>query len=96
MSLPHFPILRWGEPYESLAVKDGSHVKRGDEVLFVRADSPEIWEALRGLYFIGIESDLEQIDQYRGELPDMDARIRQQAALTAQAIRNRAGRSPIP
>jgi len=81
---------------ESLAVKDGSRVKRGDEVLFVRADSPEIWEALRGLYFIGIESDLEQIDQYRGELPDMDGRIRQQAALTAEAIRNRAGRSPIP
>ncbi|MCL4854879.1 MAG: HEAT repeat domain-containing protein [Bryobacteraceae bacterium] len=81
---------------ESLAVKDGSRVKRGDEVLFVRADSSEVWEALRGLYFIGSESDLEQIDQYRGELPDMDGRIRQQAALTAEAIRNRAGRSPIP
>ncbi|HEU0140473.1 MAG TPA: HEAT repeat domain-containing protein [Bryobacteraceae bacterium] len=81
---------------ESLAVKDGSRVKRGDEVLFVRADSSEVWEALRGLYFVGSESDLEQIDQYRGELPDMDGRIRQQAALTAEAIRNRAGRSPIP
>jgi hypothetical protein len=56
--------------------------------------SDEVWEALRGLYFVGRPEDLSEVERYRRGATDMPGRVRRQAALTAQAIRTRAERSP--
>ncbi len=40
MSLPHFPILRWGEPYESLDVETVVHFATGEELCQVSQANP--------------------------------------------------------
>ncbi len=59
-----------------------------------RPDSDQVWEALRGLYFVGQPEDLAGVERYQRGLAEMPDRIRQQAGLTALAIRTRAERSP--
>jgi hypothetical protein len=50
-----------------------------------------VWEALRALFIVGQPQDLPAIRAYQRELPEIPDRIRQQALLTEQAIRRRAG-----
>ncbi len=40
MTLPHFPILRWGEPYESLDVDTVVHFATGEELCQVSQANP--------------------------------------------------------
>jgi biotin carboxyl carrier protein len=76
-------LARW-------AVQDGATAQAG-EVILLLTPSPEIiWEALRALYLIGRPEDLPTIEPYARGVPAMPDMIRQQAALTAEAIRSRA------
>lgn len=79
---------------QSLFVLIGADVAAGTEVARVEPDTEQVWEALRALYFIGQPEDLPAIRQYARELPEIPDRVRQQAALTAQAIRERASQQP--
>ena len=51
-------------------------------------DEQQIWEALRGLYLIGLPEDLTAVDKH---LRDSSAAIRAQALQTAASIRRNAG-----
>ena len=79
---------------QSLFVMTGADVTAGSEVARVEPGAEQVWEALRALYFIGKPDDLPAIRQYERELPEIPDRVRQQAALTEQAIRERASRQP--
>jgi HEAT repeat protein len=75
---------------ERWVVKDGARVAAGDKIGVLSPGQEQVWEALRALYLVGRPEDLEAIELYARGSSGMPARIRQQAALTAEAIRKRA------
>jgi len=66
----------------------GATVAPGATLLTVNSDDESIWEALRALSLIGEVGDLGAVESYANSTSAAD-RIKQQAALTAKAIRNR-------
>lgn len=76
----------------TMSVRAGSSVAQGAEVDSVDPAAEQVWEALRALYLVGQIDDLPAIRAYERDLPDMPERIKQQAVLTEQAIRDRASR----
>ncbi len=70
-------------------VPDKSSVVPGQPVLLVDPSSDEIWEALRALYLIGDAQDLPVIDNLARGAGDVPLKVRQQAEITASAIRSR-------
>jgi hypothetical protein len=69
----------------------GAPVHQGDGILTLNADENSVWEALRGLSFVGTAENLPVIQGYI-EAPDASSRVREQAQLTAKAIRDRTPR----
>jgi hypothetical protein len=67
---------------------NGSQVKRDEEVLSLNSDEDSIWEALRGLAFIGTRDDLQLIQSY-ADSTESSAKIKEQAALTVKSIQSR-------
>ncbi len=73
-------------------VADGAQVAAGQPIVSL-APSPEVaWEALRALYLIGQAEDLPAIQPFLRPIPGFPDAIRQQAQLTAEAIRSRSPR----
>ena len=66
-----------------IAKTNGAAVAQGDEVLSLNSDQNSVWEALRGLSFVGAAEDLSVIRSY--EQSDTE-QIRDQARLTAKSI----------
>jgi len=72
-------------------VADGAAVAANEEVVLI-APSPEmVWEALRALFLIGQPEDLPEVDRYVQGVFTMPDSVREQARLTAAAIRKRSG-----
>ncbi len=69
--------------------KEGAQVRQGDTLADLSADKNHVWEALRALYLVGRRPDLEPVERYTHPIPGMPDTIRQQAALTVQAIQTR-------
>ena len=70
-------------------VPDKSSVAPSQPVLLVDPSNDEIWEALRALYLIGDAQDLPMLDNIARGAGDVPLRVRQQAEITASAIRSR-------
>ena len=66
----------------------GSQVTRDEEVLNLNSDEDSIWEALRGLALVGTVDDLQLVESY-AESSEASGRIKEQATLTARAIKSR-------
>jgi pyruvate/2-oxoglutarate dehydrogenase complex dihydrolipoamide acyltransferase (E2) component len=73
----------------TLSVSTGATVASGAEIATIDPAAEQVWEALRALYLIGQPDDLVAVRAYERDLPDISDRLRQQAALTEQAIRDR-------
>ncbi len=73
-------------------VKDGAEVTAGEPVALIRPGEAQVWESLRALYLVGQPQDLPDVERYTRDMPAMSERIREQAQLTAQAIRRRAAK----
>lgn len=73
-----------------LLVSNGSGVSEGTPVLTIKSDEQSVWEALRGLSVVGQQADLPLIDRYASGAEKAGDRIKQQAAFTAGAIKDRA------
>jgi multidrug efflux pump subunit AcrA (membrane-fusion protein) len=71
-------------------VTAGTNVEAGAQIAVVDPNDDQVWEALRALYLIGRAEDLTEIQRYEREVPQISDRVRQQAALTEKAIRERA------
>jgi HEAT repeat protein len=70
-------------------VPDKAAVTKGQPVLLVDPSVSEMWESLRALYLIGQLGDLPAIENVARGAGDVPANVRQQAELTATAIRSR-------
>lgn len=67
---------------------NGSQVSTEDDLLTLNSDEESIWEALRGLAFVGVANDVDVIRSYANS-NDSSARVKQQAEVTAKAITTR-------
>ena len=72
-----------------LVAPAGTQVAAGGTLLTISSDEDSIWEALRGLSLIGEAEDLAAVESYANDPGSTPDRIKQQAALTAGAIRSR-------
>ena len=72
-----------------LLSKDGALVNAGDPLADLAPGETQVWEALRGLYLVGGPDALADVERFTRQVPGMPERIREQASLTAQAIRQR-------
>lgn len=70
-------------------VSEGATVAAGDPLYLLAPSDDEVFEALRALYLIGRTGDLEAIGASAGPGAVVSTRVRQQASLTAEAIRKR-------
>jgi biotin carboxyl carrier protein len=77
---------------DRILVANGSSVSKGDAVLTIKSDEQSVWEALRGLSVVGQAEDLPLIERYASGAEPVSDRIKQQAALTANAIKSRDGK----
>jgi len=68
----------------------GAKLAAGAEIAVIDPGSDQIWEALRALFLVGQIDDIPAILPYERDLPEISDRVRQQAALTEKAIRERA------
>lgn len=78
----------------AVAATNGRRVSAGTPLLWLRADASQVWEALRALYLVGQPEDLVEIERQTGASGRDAGRIREQAVLTARAIRSRAEPNP--
>jgi biotin carboxyl carrier protein len=76
----------------TLSVVTGAEVSSGAELAAVDPGAEQVWEALRALYLVGLPEDLSVIRIYQRDLPEISDRVKQQAVLTEQAIRERAAK----
>jgi biotin carboxyl carrier protein len=75
---------------DRVLVPNGSSLSKGDALLTIKSDEQSLWEALRGLSVIGRQEDLPLIEKYASGAEPSSERIKQQATLTANAIKSRA------
>lgn len=68
---------------------NGAQVNSGETILTLNSDEESIWEALRGLSFVGTPEDSEIIRTYANS-SSASERVREQAKHTAKAIETRA------
>ncbi|HYU98221.1 MAG TPA: HEAT repeat domain-containing protein [Pyrinomonadaceae bacterium] len=74
---------------DRLLVANGANLANGDAVLTIKSDEQSIWEALRALSVVGRPEDLGLIESYVSGTEPVNARLKQQATLTANAIKHR-------
>jgi biotin carboxyl carrier protein len=72
-----------------VTAQEGARVAAGDVLLTLSPDAEFVFEALRALFLVGEEEDLPLVEQYARGVEGMPERVKQQAAQTAKAIRNR-------
>ncbi|MGB6483285.1 MAG: HEAT repeat domain-containing protein [Candidatus Acidiferrales bacterium] len=75
-------------------LSDGANVTAGEHIAAVFPSDDVVWEALRALYLIGEPGDLDAIAPYARGGGDAPPQLAEQARLTMQEIRARAGSSP--
>ncbi len=73
----------------ALEHREGDVVAPGDLLAELSVDQNHVWEALRALYLVGQQEDLEDVQRFTRPVPGMPERVARQAALTAQAIQSR-------
>jgi biotin carboxyl carrier protein len=67
---------------------NGTQVSAGDEILSLNSDENSVWEALRGLSFVGTAEDVPLIESYASS-NEVSTRIHDQANLTLKSIKAR-------
>ena len=73
---------------DRLLVANGANLAKGDAVLTMKSDEQSVWEALRALSVVGQPEDLGLIESYASGAEPVSERLKQQASLTATAIRH--------
>src|SRR5687767_5414947 len=73
---------------QNLNKANGAQVSQNDEILSLHSDENSVWEALRGLSFVGSAEDVPIVESYANST-EVSARIREQANLTLKAIQTR-------
>jgi HEAT repeat protein len=76
-----------------LSVKEGGQISSGAAIAVINPGDAQVFEALRALVLVGCPEALPEVARLAAGVPGMSARVREQALLTAQAIRQRAAQS---
>lgn len=76
---------------ERTAVREGDEFRAGAELFVIAPDPEQVRSALVGLYYVGEGEDLTEIERYAGGAEGMPEEVKRQAALTADAVKRRAG-----
>jgi hypothetical protein len=71
-----------------IARANGSQLSIGEELLTLNSDEESVWEALRGLSFVGTTDELTSIQSFANS-NKVSERVREQATLTVKAIEGR-------
>ncbi len=74
---------------DNILVATGSAITTGQALLTIKSDEESVWEALRALAVLGTGEDLQLVEEYANGALTKSDRIKQQAALTANAIKSR-------
>jgi biotin carboxyl carrier protein len=72
-----------------LESQNGATVKPGDSVVTLAADPQHVFQALRALYLVGQQPDLEEVRRFTRPAAGMPDTVTRQASLTAAAIASR-------
>ena len=72
-----------------LAVKEGGQIGARVAIAVIGPGEAQVFEALRALALIGQPETLADVERFAASVPGMSERVRQQALLTAQAIRQK-------
>ena len=80
---------------QDLMVPDGATVARDGSLAVLLPGEEQVWECLRGLYFVGKAQDVEDIETYIRNTPRLPERVKQQAEITIQAIKSRSLQSNV-
>jgi len=75
---------------DRLLVANGSRLAKGQPVLTIKSDEQSVWETLRALSVVGQPEDLSLVESYINGAEPVSERLKQQATLTANAIKQRA------
>ena len=75
---------------------ENKEVQAGEILFSIAPDGEFVWEALRALYVVGEREDLSEVERYSRGVENMPERIKEQARLTASAIRARSEKSATP
>ena len=78
----------------SVLAHNGAWVDRGEPLVNLDSGSDQAWEALRGLYLVGQAEDLAAVEDYVRHAGGISDSLKQQAELTAAAIRARSTQIP--
>jgi hypothetical protein len=76
-----------------VAAGENKEIRVGETLFSIAPDGNFVWEALRALYIVGEREDLSEVERYARGVERMPARIKEQAALTARAIKDRSEKS---
>jgi len=76
-----------------LAAKENTQIGVGDAIAVIEPGEAQVFEALRALVLIGQPESLADVERFAAGVPGMSERVRRQALLTAQAIRQRVPQS---
>ncbi|HEX8175319.1 MAG TPA: HEAT repeat domain-containing protein [Pyrinomonadaceae bacterium] len=68
---------------------EDKEIRQGETLFSIAPDGEFVWEALRALYVVGQPEDLKEVERYAQGVEHMPVRIKEQAAMTAKAIRDR-------
>jgi biotin carboxyl carrier protein len=71
---------------------DGAAVQAGDAIALISPSPELIWESLRALVLVGTAEDLPEVERFTHPVAGIPDLVRQQAQLTANAIRSRSSR----
>lgn len=69
--------------------EDGDPIRAGETIVVVGPDPAHVFEALRALYLVGGEEELELVASFTRPREGMPRRVAEQARLTADRIRGR-------
>lgn len=79
-----------------LAAKDDARIGAGDAIAVIAPGDARVYGALQALVLIGHAESLPEVEHFAAGVPGMSERVRQQALLTAQAIRQRVTEGSTP
>lgn len=72
------------------AAEEGRAVRKGEQLFLVAPDEEQAHDALVGLYYLGAQEDLSEVERYAAGVEGMPEEVKRQASSSAEAIRRRA------
>ncbi len=70
-------------------MKEGEAFEAGSEIFILAPDAEQVRDALLGLYYVGGEGELAEVERYARGAEGVSRDVKEKATQTAEAIRRR-------